>query len=141
MVRREDDLNAPGRMDFRYDPRQADVIAHYENESNVLPGSTKAGVPQTIGNYLSHLAPVFAIARPRWKYPLDKQQLEDAVTVFKTLGTIKKANQRNRRPSLEELDRLLEHFGGGQDRLLPNAKDHGLRNFSTSKQEEITLLA
>ena len=44
MVRREDQLTAPGGMDFREDPQLTDVITRYENESNVLPGSTKAGV-------------------------------------------------------------------------------------------------
>ncbi len=175
MVRREDDLNAPGGMDFRYDPPLADVITRYENESNVSPRSTKAGVlknvkaselgalkcskitndklvafgqdlaryrqPQTIGNCLSHLSPVFAIARPGWKYPLDKQQFEDAVTVLKTLGVIKKANQRNRRPCLEELDRRLEHFGRYRTGSYPMQKITAFGIFSTRRQEEITLLA
>lgn len=35
MARRDDDLNAPGGMNFRYDRPLADVITRYENESNV----------------------------------------------------------------------------------------------------------
>jgi hypothetical protein len=28
--------------------------------------------PQTVANYLSHLAAMFAVARPAWGYPLDQ---------------------------------------------------------------------
>jgi hypothetical protein len=30
--------------------------------------------PQTVGNYISHLGAVFAVAKPLWKYPLDRQR-------------------------------------------------------------------
>ena len=32
--------------------------------------------PQTVSNYLSHLGAIFAIARPAWNYPLDRQAIE-----------------------------------------------------------------
>lgn len=66
--------------------------------------------PQTRGNYLSHLASVFSVARPAWGYPLDKQAVEDARTVAGRLGLISKSKQRTRRPTLAELDKLMEHF-------------------------------
>lgn len=174
MVRREDELTAPGGLDLREDPQLAHVITRYENEAKLSVGSTKAGVlkkvkeseigelecskvtsdklvsfgrslaserqPQTVGNYFSHLSPIFEIARPGWKYPLDKQQFEDAVTVLKALGLIKKGNQRDRRPTLEELDRLMEHFGQYRDNSCPMRKITAFAIFSTRRQEEITLL-
>lgn len=34
--------------------------------------------PQTVSNYMFHLAGVFSIARPKWGYPLNRQAVEDA---------------------------------------------------------------
>lgn len=34
--------------------------------------------PQTVGNYASHLAAIFAIARPMWDYRFDEQEMKDA---------------------------------------------------------------
>jgi hypothetical protein len=67
--------------------------------------------PQTCGNYFSHLSNIFTIAKPGWGYPLERPVFEDAVTVARTLGLIGKGKERTRRPTLEELDRLMEHFG------------------------------
>jgi integrase len=99
--------------------------------------------PQTCGNYFSHLSSIFTIARPAWGYPLSRQEFDDAVTVIKKLGLIKKASERNRRPTLEELDRLMEHFGRVRDHRpssIPMQKIIAFALFSTRRQEEITLL-
>ena len=72
---------------------------------------TKTVEPQTCGNYFSHLSNIFTVARPAWGFPLSRQEFDDAVTVIKKLGLIRKGNERNRRPTLEELDQLMEHFG------------------------------
>jgi integrase len=76
-------------------------------------------------------------------YPLSRQEFDDAVTVIKKLGLIRKGNERNRRPTLEELDRLMEHFGRVRDHRpssIPMRKIVGFALFSTRRQEEITLL-
>src|SRR5690242_20854239 len=99
--------------------------------------------PQTCGNYFSHLSNIFTVARPAWGYPLSRQEFDDAVTVIKKLGLIRKGNERNRRPTLEELDRLMEHFGRVRDHRpssIPMQKIVGFALFSTRRQEEITLL-
>jgi hypothetical protein len=91
----------------------------------------------------SHLSNIFTVARPAWGYPLSRQEFDDAVTVIKKLGLIRKGNERNRRPSLEELDRLMEHFGRVRDHRpssIPMQKIVGFALFSTRRQEEITLL-
>jgi integrase len=99
--------------------------------------------PQTCGNYFSHLSSIFTVARPAWGYPLSRQEFEDAVTVLKKLGLIRKGSERSRRPTLEELDLLMEHFGRVIDRRpssIPMQKIIAFAIFSTRRQEEITLL-
>ena len=59
----------------------------------------------------SHLSNIFTVARPAWAYPLSRQEFDNSVAVIKKLGLIRKGNERNRRPTLDELDRLMEHFG------------------------------
>src|SRR4029079_16757277 len=76
---------------------------------------TRSVEPQTCGNYFSHLSTIFTVARPAWGYPLSREAFEDAVTVLKKLGLIRKGLERNRRPTLAELDRLMEHFGRVHD--------------------------
>ena len=66
--------------------------------------------PQTVGNYLAHLAAVFAIAKPAWGYPLDKQAMDDARLVAKRMGVTSRSMQRDRRPTLAELDQLMAHY-------------------------------
>jgi len=67
--------------------------------------------PQTRGNYASHLSSIFAIARPAWGYPLQEQAIRDAMKVARRMGIIAKSKQRERLPTLAELDALMEHFG------------------------------
>ena len=60
---------------------------------------------------MSHLASVFSIARPAWGFDLDSQAMADAVKVARRLGLTAKSRERSRRPTLDELDRLMAHFG------------------------------
>jgi integrase len=97
--------------------------------------------PQTRSNYLSHLSAVFRVARPLWAYPLDPQQIDDAIVGLRRLGKIGKGNTRERRPTLEELDRLMEHFEKARahrSSSAPMAKIVAFAIFSTRRQEEIT---
>jgi integrase len=99
--------------------------------------------PQTCGNYFSSLSNIFTVARPAWNYPLSRQAFDDALVVIKKLGLIKKASERTRRPTLDELDRLMEHFGRVREHRpasLPMQKVVAFAIFSTRRQEEITLL-
>jgi len=100
--------------------------------------------PQTVGNYLSHLASVFAVARPAWGYPLDKGAIDDARTVAQRLGLTSRSNQRDRRPTLEELDRILTHYGVMQAKrsdAIPMQDIVRFAIFSTRRLEEITRIA
>ncbi|WP_311276116.1 site-specific integrase [Methylobacterium sp. WCS2018Hpa-22] len=95
---------------------------------------------QTVGNYLSHLSAIFAVARPAWGYPLDEGAMRDAMAVSKRLGLKARSRKRTRRPRLEELDRILTHFEGVRHRRpssLPMVKIIVFALFSTRRQEEI----
>lgn len=96
--------------------------------------------PSTVGNYFSHLAKPFALARPAWNFPLDEQALKDAVTVLKELGLISKSKHRDRRPTLDELDLLMTHFLERQKRAPQSNPMHRIiafAIFSTRRQDEI----
>ena len=99
--------------------------------------------PQTVQNYLSHLGAIFTIARPAWKYPLDPAAMKDALVVCKKLGLISKSRERDRRPTLDELNRTLVHFEGREKRrqgTLPLIKIIPFAIFSTRRQEEIVTI-
>lgn len=100
--------------------------------------------PATAGNYLSHIGAVCALARPAWHYPLDQTAVRDAMKVTRHLGLTGKSKQRNRRPTLNELDLLMEHFGkirAQRPSSMPMQKIIGFALFSTRRQEELTRLA
>ena len=67
--------------------------------------------PQTVSSYLSHSAAVFAVAKPAWGYPLDRTGMNDAFLVAKRLAIASKSRERDRRPALDELDKILQHLG------------------------------
>lgn len=100
--------------------------------------------PSTVGNYISHLAAIFAIARPAWGFQLNQQAIKDAQAALARLGTTAKSRQRTRRPTLSELDQLLQHFVEVQTRRPksnPMARIVAFAIFSTRRMEEITRLA
>jgi len=66
--------------------------------------------PPTRLTYVAHLSPIFKVAQAAWGYPLDKQQIEDAKVVLRKLGTTAKSAERTRRPTMEELEKLLDYF-------------------------------
>ena len=96
--------------------------------------------PQTVMNYLSHLAAVFAIARPAWGYPLDERAMDDAMRVARRLGLVRKSAQRERRPTLDEMERIIGHFRGIRSRRrnsIPMAAITLVALFSTRRQDAI----
>lgn len=97
--------------------------------------------PQTVSNYLSHLAAVFAIAGPAWGYRLDATAMRDAFAVAKRLGITSKSRERDRRPTLDELDKLMVRFQESYQRRPRSCPMHRVTAFaifSTRRQEEIT---
>lgn len=103
----------------------------------------KTRTPQTVGNYMSHLGAVFAIARPAWGYQLDPMAMKDAHIVCKRLGLTGKSKERDRRPTLAELDLILSHYEERQKRrpaMAPMTKIILFAIFSTRRQEEIVTI-
>ena len=99
--------------------------------------------PATRQNYLSHLGAIFAIAKPAWSYPLDRQAIKDAFIVAKRLGIIRKGSERNRRPTIDELNKVMEHFVQVESRrsgVLPMTNIVPFAIFSTRRQEEIVTI-
>jgi integrase len=97
--------------------------------------------PQTVGNYLSHLSAVFTLAKPAWDYPLDKSAMDDAMVVAKRMGLISKSKRRDRRPTLAELEILMEHFALRRADFAPMHVLTAFAIYSTRRQEEITRIA
>lgn len=97
--------------------------------------------PATVANYLSHLQAVFAVARPAWGFELDPEQMKAAFAVCRRLGLTGKGAERDRRPTVEEIDRLIRYFQGRAAQALPMDRVIAFALFSTRRQEEITRIA
>lgn len=113
-----------------------DIVA-FVRELHKRPDLNSAS---TAGNYLSHLSSIFAIARPLWGLPLDEQAIKDAQKVCGRMGYTSKSNKRTRRPTLDEMNRLMEHFhaaSAADSRVLPMHVVCAFAIFSTRRQEEI----
>ncbi|RYE59985.1 MAG: site-specific integrase, partial [Oxalobacteraceae bacterium] len=94
--------------------------------------------------YISHLAAVFKAAKPLWGIDLDKAAMKDAQAALSEHGQVAKSEKRDRRPTLAELDLLMQFFVDRQERApksAPMQKLIAFAIFSTRRQEEITLLA
>lgn len=98
--------------------------------------------PQTVANYISHLASVMSVAKPAWGYPLDKQAIDDARVVMSKLGLTSRSKERTRRPTLPELHLLMTHFSLYEAKArangIPMTKIIMFALYSTRRQEEIT---
>jgi len=99
--------------------------------------------PQTVGNYMSHLQAVFAVAEDQWEMPLNLDAMTRAIRSGRKLGKVSKSKERDRRPTLDELDKLMLHFQEAWSRRPSTCPMHrviAFALFSTRRQEEITTL-
>ena len=96
--------------------------------------------PQTVLNYASHLSAVFTVARAAWGMQVDRTVMRDAMEAMKHFGVTKKSIKRDRRPALDEIDKLMEHFVIRSKRRnsSPMHRVIAFAIFSTRRQEEIT---
>lgn len=118
-----------------------DVVA-FARTIHTVTGLANPG-PATINNYLSHLASVFAIAQKAWGYPLDQSAMSDATFVLRKQNAIAKSNKRERRPTLAELNAILDFFQDRSARAPHSAPMIDITlfaMFSTRRMEEITRL-
>lgn len=96
---------------------------------------------QTAGNDLAHLGAVLSIARPAWGYQVDPHAMGDARKVLRKLGYNMKSRERDRRPSLDELNKVLSYYEEMQARRRSSVnmlKVVGFAIFSTRRLDEIT---
>ena len=97
--------------------------------------------PQTAGNDLAHLGSVLSLARAAWEYEINPQAMPDARLVLKRLGYNMKSRERDRRPTLEELDKVIEHFFemlARRPTVIHMPKVVAFAIFSTRRMDEIT---
>lgn len=95
---------------------------------------------QTVGNDLAHLGAALSVARPAWGHEIDPHAVIDARKVLRKLGMVSKSRERARRPTLDELDKLLTHFADMQVRrpyTINMLKLTGFAIFSTRREDEI----
>lgn len=97
--------------------------------------------PVTVAGYMSHLKSVFAVAKVTWGYPLSKATMDEAVGVLRELGVVGTSNTRDRRPTVDEMGRIIKYlYGNWLD--APQTAPHHLialfAMFSTRRQGEIT---
>lgn len=112
-------------------------IVQFAREVEARPGVSS---PATVANYVAHLSAVFSIARPLWGMQLDQQAMKDAQTVCGKMGYTAKAAKRERRPTLDELNRLLTFFEAKiahRPKSCPMHKIVVFAIFSTRRQDEI----
>ncbi|MDN2582371.1 tyrosine-type recombinase/integrase [Aquibium sp. ELW1220] len=115
--------------------RSADIVGFADD---LLAGDRK---PQTVANYISHLAAIFRDAKAAWGIDLDYAEMQAAQRVLTRLEKTSKSSKRDRRPTLLELDLLMQHFVDRQERAPQSAPMHKIvpfAIFSTRRMEEIT---
>lgn len=121
----------------------ADLAADAVTSEDIVRFARELGTvrkPQTVGNYLSHLGAVFAIAKPAWGIALNQQAMKDAFAVANRLGLTSKSDKRDRRPTVAEMDKLMQFFterGERSPEAAPMPRIIGFALFSTRRLGEI----
>lgn len=106
-----------------------------------MSGEGGGVLPQTAGNDLAHLGAVLSIARDAWGYQVDPLAMAGARRVLRKLGYNLKSRERDRRPTLDELGKLMTHYEDMQARrrsVTNMLKVVGFALFSTRRLDEIT---
>jgi len=97
--------------------------------------------PQTAGDDMAHLGSVLSLARAAWGYEIHPQAMPDAGLVLKKFGYNLKSRERDRRPTLDEIDKVMEHFFEIWQRrpsVIHMPKVVAFAMFSTRRMDEIT---
>ena len=96
--------------------------------------------PATVQGYISHLSSVFALAEASYGVPIDETIIRRAKKALKNLQLIDKSDQRERRPTPEELHKLMGYFNDPKTASIctPMVKIIAFAIFSTRRLSEIT---
>ena len=95
--------------------------------------------PATAINDIVWIRVVMKTARPAYGIDVDLQQIEDAAELCRKSGLISRPERRDARPTLKELDLILEHFDNGRHKI-PMVDLILFALFSSRRQAEITRL-
>ena len=127
-------LSYPGLADLdaiTMSPRH--LIAHARRRMTI-----DGAMPATINNDFVWLRSAVDSARLGRGAPLSVQAIDDATALLRREKVIGKAKRRERRPSLDELNRLLEYFADRDERAKMSMVEVVLfALFSSRRQEEI----
>ncbi|MBK1885591.1 tyrosine-type recombinase/integrase [Marinobacter sp. DY40_1A1] len=116
------------------------IVAHVVNRGKP-DAQGKRVQPQTINNDLIWLRSVFKTARSAWGIPAALEPLNDASETCRRERLVGKSKKRDRRPTLEELNRLLEYAAKPSGkRSIPIADIVLFALFSSRRQSEICRL-
>ena len=75
-----------------------------------IKARAKVVVPSTVGSDLSYIKTAMDYARVVWKLDTSAEFIKDVKYLGKRLGLISKSESKDRRPTLEELDKCLAYF-------------------------------
>lgn len=95
--------------------------------------------PQTANNDLAWLRVVAKTARAAWGADISLQAIEDAAVLCRKRRLISRPDKRDRRPTIDELNTLLDWFEAGRG-VIPMVDVVLFALFSGRRQEEITKL-
>lgn len=104
-----------------------------------IMGRLKTVKPQTANNDIIWLRSVFKVARTAWGIPVDLNVINDAAETCRRERLVSKPSSRDRRPTLEELNTIMEYASRPSGkRSIPMGDIILFALFSGRRQEEIT---
>jgi hypothetical protein len=114
------------------DPNK-DTPAHY---------TFKPRKPQTVNGYMVTLGTLIRFGGPLCGVTMPRAEFEEAMRTLQHQKIVTKSAQRTRRPTLDELDLLMDHFVNGyraNPRMVPMHKIVAAAIFETHRQGAILL--
>ncbi len=124
-------------------PDLADLDAMNLRRSDILDylrRRLKEAKPQTVKNDIMWLSVAFKTIAASREWPIATAEVSAAFDVATQTKMVKKAEQRDRRPTLEELEKVLDYCAGSRHLIIPLGELVLFAIFSARRQEEITKL-
>lgn len=123
--------------DMRCDLIQSHHIADFASQ---LWDRPTINSPATVSNYIECLSSVFAVAQDVYGVALDYEAMKKARAALQRTGKTGASKKRTRRPTLDELDKLMNYFAAENarnPRKLPMHRLLAFAIFSTRRTGEI----
>lgn len=111
--------------------RPGDLVEHVQVRRREGAGAA------TAGNDLVWIRVLYKTARAAWHLPLDVRVVDDAVELCRQQRLIARAKERERRPTLDELERILAWLGERTRAEIPMDEIVLFALFSTRREAEI----